>query len=156
MRRVIVTLLVVALITLAGCTSGTGMSVDEAVDGSEAVSDVTLSNENGQVYLNIYVNETVHQNDEYCQFNPATKITTCYDDWQEVDVTEVTVVRDGTIGHFENESLNGEKLRIPIEWESGEYQIQFTSSHGTTTFGVAIVEDGDEIRIGGAGYSDTL
>lgn len=158
MRRSLAIIGVALLLVLAGCTSGTGMSVDEAIEGSEAVDDVTLSNENGQIYMNVYINESVQQNDEYCwtQYNPATKVTQtyCNDDWKAVDVTEVTVVREGTVKHFENESLNGERLRVPVE--EGEYQIQFTSEKGTSTFGVAIVEDDGGLKIAGAGYNDEI
>jgi len=161
MKRILPLLALVALVALAGCS--TGMDPSDAIEGSEAVDSAELhvvesgSFDDKTLYLNATLNESVQKNDETCTttFNPAlgTSQITCTDHWHNANVNSVTVTHNGTeMGTYQ--VSNGETLSAEIPMEDGTYRLYFHSENAPDTwFQVVVDTDGPTIET--AGYSDT-
>lgn len=155
MRKLLLIVALGVLVLLAGCASPT-QDPSDAINGSEAVADVTLESEDGQALVNLTLAENVEQNDETCtsSYNPATGVTTtsCDDDWHDATITHIEMTDgDETMATVDGE-FNGESIRFQIPWESGEYYFHLTAENGgTTVFSIDVTED---MTLDGAGYDD--
>lgn len=148
-------LAVVALVLLAGCTSS-GLEPSEAYEGSAAVNGATLHDTGDGLVLNVTLADTIEHNDEYCQINPATKMTTCYDDWENAKLSGVTVMQnESTYQSFD--VSGGDTISMEIPWEDATYVYQFESEDGhQTEFQVTIEASSEGAEIVSAGYDDEI
>lgn len=157
-RKHIMLMCTIGVVLLAGCSgfSSQKYNVNETVNSSEAVESVNTENKlNNQSEISINLHNTVHQNDEYTSVIIIGGVpqTQYFDDWKEVQITNVTVVSENetTIHTATGSNLNGDTITFTAN-NSGSYEYEFASSSGgVTEFGLEL-DNGTIVN----GYSDDV
>lgn len=157
-QRTLAVAAVLVLIALAGCT-GSGLDPQEAIDGSQAVDDATISIEDDTLYGHLYLADDVQKNDEYCQTVMIGEVpqTQCYDDWQSVEVTSITVEQVNGDWSTQVDASDGEKVTAELPFGSGTYRYYIESQNEPDTyFQMNVTVDSGSAEMVSAGYTDEI
>lgn len=163
---VAVVLLLVGTVAFMVYDSTDPWTLEQSVEGSEQVADARLSAQQDSIALTMTMEPDARMNDPYCVTTSTgdTTTTTCYDDWNRVQVSSISVIKqgDGWLGGGDEQIdtarvKNGETGTVYLPWEKGEYTVLITAENGwVTSMTIHIKTDGDSFEVAGTNWSNEV